>query len=253
MLCKDIISKIESVYPKNAAMEWDNVGLLVGRSDKEVKQIYVALDVTDEVIAEAIEKKADLLVAHHPLIFSPLNRISDSDFIGRRILKLIQNDISCYAMHTNYDILRMGQLAGEILGLENIESFEENGIGKAGELSYAMTVTELCKLIKEKFSLESVKIYGDTNTVVKKIAISPGSGKHMSDIAIEKKLDALVTAEIDHHEGIDSVAQGTVIIDAGHYGLEHIFIRDMELFLKEHLEGINVSAAEVKHPFCVLY
>ena len=105
MLCRDVMNVIEKEYPLNYALSWDNVGLLVGRDDKEVKKIYIALDATDEVIDEAVKNGADMLITHHPMIFSPIKKIHNLDFVGGRILKLIQNDISYYAMHTNYDVL----------------------------------------------------------------------------------------------------------------------------------------------------
>ena len=89
MQCKDIMAMIEGTYPKSAALGFDNVGLQAGRSEKEVRRIYLALDATDAVIEEAIAQEADMLITHHPLIFSPLKHITDEDFIGRRLLKLI--------------------------------------------------------------------------------------------------------------------------------------------------------------------
>ena len=118
MLCRDIMKVIETTYPKHAALEWDNVGLLVGRANKDVKKIYIALDATDEVIDAAISLKADMLITHHPMLFSPVKRITDEDFIGNRVVKLLQHDISYYAMHTNYDVLGMADLSGVMLGLQ---------------------------------------------------------------------------------------------------------------------------------------
>lgn len=258
MLCKDIINKIEDTYPRSAAEEWDNVGLLVGRADKDIQRIYVALDATDEVIFEAICQKADLLLTHHPLLFTPLNQITGDDFIGRRILKLAQNDISYYAMHTNYDVVRMAALAGDLLGLRETEVMhvtdEESGegIGRVGKLERKVTVKECCELVKEKFQLATVKVYGDLDAVAERVAISPGSGKHMSDYAILKGANAFVTAEIDHHEALDANARGMAIIDAGHYGLEHIFIEDMVDFLNKNMQGVEIIGDPLKHPFCVI-
>ena len=124
MLCRDIMNVIEATYPKHAALEWDNVGLLVGCTEKEVKKIYVALDATDEVIDAAIENGVDMLITHHPLIFSPLKKITDEHFIGNRVVKLLQHDISYYAMHTNYDVLGMAELSGKMLGLHEEDVFE---------------------------------------------------------------------------------------------------------------------------------
>ena len=101
------------------ALSWDNVGLLAGREDKEVAKIYVALDAKDEVVDEAILAGADMLVTHHPLIFSGMKQVNNQNFIGRRLVKLIQHDISYYAMHTNYDVKGMADLAADYLKLEN--------------------------------------------------------------------------------------------------------------------------------------
>lgn len=258
MLCREIMDVIERTYPKHAALEWDNVGLLVGRTEKEVKMIYVALDATDEVIDEAIHLGADMLVTHHPLLFSPLKKITDEHFVGSRVVKLLQHDISYYAMHTNYDVLGMAELSGKILGLRNMDVLEitdsekQEGIGRVGELKACMTLEECCDLVKSVFHLPNVKLFGDRDTIVKKAAISPGSGKKMTEIAIEKGVEVLITGDIDHHEGIDAYAQGLAIIDAGHYGLEHIFMKDMAIYLNSHLENVKIKTADINHPFQVI-
>ena len=255
MLCRDIMRVIETTYPKHAALEWDNVGLLVGRTEKEVKKIYVALDATDEVIDAAVEAKADLLITHHPLIFSPLKTITDAHFIGGRVVKLLQHDISYYAMHTNYDVHGMAELSGAILGLEGAETLEvtnfesAEGIGRVGMLETKMSLKECCELVKEKFQLESVRVFGNLDSFVQRAAICPGSGKGMTELAIQKKADVLITGDIAHHEGIDAVAQGLAVIDAGHYGLEHIFINDMATFLGEKLQGVEIDKSSISHPF----
>jgi len=250
MLCKEIIKVIESTYPRHAAMAWDNVGLLVGRTEKEVKKIYIALDATDEVIEEAISCGADMLVTHHPMIFSPLKKITDEHFIGSRVVKLLQHDISYYAMHTNYDVIGMADLASKMLEIQNTEILaEDEGVGQVGEFAEDMTVEECCELIKDTFQLSMVKVFGDVSRKVRRAAICPGSGKHMTEYALQTSADVFITGDIDHHEGIDAVAQGLVIIDAGHYGLEHIFIQDMEAYLNKNLDTVEIVTAKISHPF----
>lgn len=258
MLCKEIIKIIESTYPRKYALEWDNVGLLVGRDDKEVKHIYVALDATDEVIQRAADSGADMLITHHPLIFSGMKKINNQDFIGSRVLRLIQNDISYYAMHTNYDVMGMASLSGEKMSFENAEVLEvtreeecPEGIGRVADVS-EMTLRECCELVKNRFGLDTVKVFGDLEGRVERIAISPGSGKSMVHAALEKKADVLVTGDIDHHTGIDAVAQGLFIIDAGHYGIEHIFIEDMARYLERMTDEVEIEKAQIVHPFCVI-
>ena len=122
-------SKLERLAPLSYSCQWDNPGLLAGRGEKEVSKILIALDATDEVVDLAETKKADLLLTHHPLIFKPVKTVNDQDFIGRRLIKMIQADISCYAMHTNFDIAPggMGDLAAEKLGLLDSIPLEVTG------------------------------------------------------------------------------------------------------------------------------
>lgn len=253
MFCSEIIRIIEKRYPREEALDWDNVGLLVGRTDKEVKKIFVALDATDSVIDYVVKHDVDMLITHHPLLFQAVKKITNEDFIGNRIVTLLKNDVAYYAMHTNYDVLGMASLASRILGLEEEEVFEltnpetQDGIGRVGKIT-EMTLKECCGLVKKKFTLSTVKVFGNLEQNVKRVAICPGSGKHMTSLALKKGADVLVTGDIDHHEGIDAVAQGLAIIDAGHYGLEHIFIDDIYTFLQQHT-NIMVEKENIIHPF----
>ena len=260
MLCKEIIQVIEAAYPREAALDFDNVGLLAGRTEKEVKRVYIALDATDAVIDRAVEAGADMLITHHPLIFSPLKKVTDEDFVSRRVVKLIQNDISYYAMHTNYDVLGMAELAEKILGIRNTEVLDitmekdgkPEGIGRIGELEKPMTLEECCVYVKHKLNLGSLKVFGDMQAEVSRLAISPGSGKTAIAAAIAKGADVLVTGDIGHHDGLDAVEQGLSVIDAGHYGTEYIFIDDMRRFLEDKLPVLDVMTTPVIHPFQVI-
>ena len=260
MLCRDVMNVIEKEYPLNYALSWDNVGLLVGRDDKEVKKIYIALDATDEVIDEAVKNGADMLITHHPMIFSPIKKIHNLDFVGGRILKLIQNDISYYAMHTNYDVLGMAELSEEILQLKETEVLDvtgeffgiSQGIGRVGLLESTMSLRSFCDYVKEKLVLSNIKVFGDLDKEIKKVAISPGSGKSEIAVALKHNVDVLVTGDIGHHEGLDAMEQGLAIIDAGHYGTEYIFVDDMKKYLSQRCPGVEIITEPVSHPFQVV-
>lgn len=263
MLCKDVMETIERRYPCSCAMDWDNVGLLVGRKDKEVNRIYVALDAKDEVIKAAANAHADMLVTHHPMIFSGMRRITEDDFTGRRVIRLIQEDIACYAMHTNYDVMGMAELAEYMMRLKDSQVLEvtcpegpldgkPQGIGRVANLEDPVTLREYCEVVKSSFSLENVRVFGNLEAPVRRVAISPGSGKSMVKAALDMQADVLVTGDIDHHTGIDSVAQGLAIIDAGHYGIEQIFVHDIAEFLRKEFPEAEVTEAPVNHPFQVV-
>lgn len=260
MLCKEIMQVIEATYPRSATLDFDNVGLLAGRAEKEVNRVYLALDATDRVIDRAVETGADMLITHHPLIFSPLKKVTDEDFISRRVVRLIQNDIAYYAMHTNYDVLGMAALSEKILGIKNTQVLDvtisedgrEEGIGRIGELEKTMTLEECCVYVKHRLKLGSLKVFGDMEQKVSRLAISPGSGKTAVAPAIEKGADVLVTGDIGHHDGLDAVEQGLAVIDAGHYGTEYIFIDDMKQFLEEKLPVLEIVTTPIVHPFQVI-
>ena len=224
------------------------------------KSIYIALDATDEVIDAAIECEADMLITHHPMIFSAIKSVRADDFIGRRILKLAKYDISYYAMHTNFDVMGMADAAADeidlierdVLQVTYEDEIGAEGIGRIGRLREEMSLIELCDFVKERFMLDTVKVFGDPDRLCNICAISPGSGKSMIKYAIEKGADVIITGDIDHHEGIDSVAQGLCVIDAGHFGIEKIFVPYMEEFIRREMPEIKVYTHEMTSPFMVL-
>lgn len=260
MKCSEIIEKLEAHSPAVFAEEWDNIGLLAGRRDKEVETVYIALDATDDVIRDAVSRGADMLLTHHPLIFRKLDRVNTDDFTGRRVYQLVRNDISCYAMHTNFDVMGMADAAADELSLTDREvlnvTFEDEiskeGCGRVGKLARRMCVADLAELVKARFHVPSVRVFGDLGDIVETAAVMPGSGGSYIRDAVKAGADVMITGDIDHHEGIDAVAQGLTVIDAGHYGIEKLFIPYMEAFLKRELPGIGIYTAEIKEPFSVL-
>lgn len=260
MRCSEIIEKLETLSPKAYAEDWDNIGLLAGRRDKEVESVYIALDATDEVIEEAVRVGADMLLTHHPLIFKKISRVNTDDFIGRRVYELIKNDISYYAMHTNFDVMGMADAAADELGLKDREvlnvTFEDEiskeGCGRVGRLSKRMSLEELAGLVKKNFQVPSVRVFGDLGDIVETAAVMPGSGGSYIRDAISAGADVMITGDIDHHEGIDAVAQGLTVIDAGHYGIEKLFIPYMEEFIKRELPKLRIYRAEFCEPFVVI-
>ncbi len=260
MKCYEIMERLEELSPTMYAMEWDNVGLIVGRREKDVKRIYIALDATDEVIEAAIKAQTDMLVTHHPLIFSPIKKLQSDDFIGRRILRLARHDIAYYAMHTNFDVMGMSDAAADEIGLKKREvldiTYEDDiakeGIGRQGKLPRIMTLAECAEHIKQCFQLDYVKVFGDLEATVENAAISPGSGNFNIKNAVKAKVDVLITGDIDHHAGLDANAQGLSIIDAGHYGVEKIFVGYIKEYIQRELPEMIVNVHPVSPPFRIL-
>lgn len=260
MVLGDIIKKLETAAPEDFAQDWDNVGLLVGDRAQDITKVYIALDADEAAIAQAQACGAQLLLTHHPLIFSPLKKINTDQFISARVVELLRTGMSCYAMHTNYDAARMGVLAAQRLGIPAEaplgDLFERGGcqygIGSVGDTDHPLTLADLGAQVKDRFGLQTVKIFGDLSGQVQRVAMCPGAGKSMIPDALAQGAQVLITGDIDHHSGIDAVAQGLSIIDAGHYGIEHIFISDMQQYLNRELPQIEAAAQERRDPFVVI-
>lgn len=257
MICRDIIKLLEVLAPTEYALEWDNPGLLTGNRNKDIRTIVIGLDATEVLLNEAVRLRADMIITHHPMIFSPIKAVTADTVIGRKLETLIKNDIACYAMHTNYDTKGgMAKLAAGMLGLKNCQVLEETlnqeGIGQIGLLDSAISTRELGEKVKEVFGLKNVIIYGNEEKMIDKVAICPGSGKSVINIAAKKEADCLITGDIGHHEGIDAMEMGMSIIDASHYGLEKIFINDIYKYLKEYCPGVEIIPLGQGVPFCVI-
>lgn len=261
MKCIELLQALEKQMPLHLAMDWDNAGLLLGRGQKEIQRIFIALDATGEVVEEALKAKADLILTHHPVLFSPVKRLTDETPFGKKLLKLLAADTAVISMHTNYDIAPgcMADLAGDRLDLTHREPLEETGVdekgenigvGKVGELQKPLTLSQLAGLVKTRFDLQGLVVFGSQciQEPVQRVAVSPGSGRGMKAFAIQKGAKVLITGDISHHEGLDAAEEGLCIIDAGHYGLEHIFIRDMEKRVKALDPGIAIRVYGGSNP-----
>lgn len=260
MICSELIEKLNTLCPPEDAMSWDNSGLITGRADRTVKTVYIALDATDAVIEAAAAAGAELLLTHHPLVFSPLKKINDSDFTGRRLLALAEHRINCFAMHTNFDVNVMADLAAKKLGLLNAVPLEvtketENvaeGIGKTGDLKTPVSLKDYAAKVKEIFDLKTVSVFGAPETMILRAAVCPGSGKSMIGHAVRTGANVLITGDIGHHEGLDALACGLAVIDAGHQGIEKIFIDYMKAYFENNFPEINVVTEISRAPFTVI-
>lgn len=260
MKAYELTGWLEERYPAKAAEEWDNVGLLVGDDEKDISHIFLALDLTEEVLDEALEAGADMIITHHPMIFSGIKKINNHTYTGRKILTLIREEIPYYAMHTNYDVLGMAELSADYLKLQDrtvlsVTDETENGVqgcGRVGKLPEKMTLKSCAEFVKAAFSLTDVKVYGGLEQEVAVAAVCTGSGKSMVDEAIAAGADVYVTGDIDHHTGIETVAKGLALIDAGHYGTEYIFMEAMKHVLEAAFPQLKVSCAKVISPYTIL-
>ena len=231
--CSDIINIMEEYANPNLAEDWDNVGLMVGDENRTISKILVALDIDDKIIDEAIEKKCDMIITHHPFIFKGIKSIKASDTLGNRIIKLIKNNICVFSAHTNLDIAINGtsDTFAKLLNLEKISNlFEKDnslvGLGRVGQLEETMPFSELIESVKNILKLKNLVVCGDLDTPVKKIGICPGAGGEVDFMlqAISEGCDVYITGDIKYHNSQVANDLGLCLIDATHYASEAIIV-----------------------------
>ncbi len=263
MKCGEVIEYLEQLSPKKYASNWDNVGLLVGRRDKEIKKLMVSLDASGKVVRLAVENNVDMLVTHHPIIFSSIKKVNEDDFVSEKVLTLAEHGISYYAMHTNFDTVGgMGELAAgpEYLNLTDteplvFESDDIEGMGRGGRLPKPMTAKEVSEYVKERFGIPFVMLYQDesiADKVFDRIAVLPGSGKSELDTVRRLGYELYLTGDYGHHPGLDAIDMDLTVIDATHYGLEHIFTPYITGYLKEQCSGVEILPIDTGCPVAVV-
>lgn len=230
----DVFEYLNGIAPVSLKMDFDNVGLLVGDRNSAVSKILVSLDVTDEVIAEAAEFGAQLIVSHHPIIFEPIKEVLYSDLGGRKIYNLIRNDISAICMHTNLDIAEGGvnDALMSVLGVVPEDYLEytgtdidglSHGCGRIGELEREMKLIDFLSMCKSKLKSNGLRYY-DAGLPVKKLAVMGGSGGSSVQLAKNMGCDTYVTADVKYNSFLDAKELGINLIDADHFCTENVVV-----------------------------
>lgn len=250
--CRDITWLMEDFAPAKYAEAWDNPGLNVGDLDKDVSKILVALDATNEVIDEAIDKNVDLIVTHHPFLFHAIKKINYDKPDGRKIFKLIKNDIGVFAAHTNLDAVRGGtnDVLADLLGIKDtkvlaLEKEDGIGIGRYGVINEDITMGILAVRVKEALGLDAVRVTGNMSRSVSKIALCTGAGIEFLDDAVKNKCDVYITSDIKYHEAQQAIDKNIALIDATHYATENIIVPVIAGYLRKKLENRGIDDVEI--------
>ena len=237
---------MESKYPKELAYEWDNVGLQVGTLNQVSKKVLITLDVTKDVIKEAIHKKADLIISHHPLMFKPMSSIVFDTPKGWMIKNLVKNNISVYSAHTNFDQADggMNDILAEAMEIKNPKLLDEHdNIGRYGEIE-EMKITDFVKKLKTTFGLNTVKIIGNDKKKIKTVGVSGGSGSHHMYQARIRGCDVYVTGDVTYHTALDAIQLGITLLDVGHH-IEKIFVQALKSELESQFPDVIFIASEI--------
>lgn len=229
----DIAKKIESFCPTSYACSWDNVGLIVGNRQKQVKKVLVSLDFDIGVAKEAKEAGAELIVTHHPVMFDPINKITADTPLGCALLYMIENGIALYSAHTNLDCAPGGinDYLVNLYGFTNsrhhsIEEGKEFGLARISEPHSPCTLKELAAHIAKKLGLSSISYVGNDDAIIKTALTCSGSGGSLITAANAELVDVFITGDVKYSSARDAAELGTNVICAGHYDTE-IFVMDI--------------------------
>ena len=243
--CQLIMNALERIAPRCLAEDWDNPGLLVGSYAQKIERVLIALDVDDAVTAEAIECRANLIVAHHPAIFRGMKQLRTDLPLGKRLAALITHNIAVAAAHTNLDVARGGvnDVLAARLGLEKLSAFvvtqQEDGmtesIGRVGTLPAPTNIEDFARTVRERLCVSHVRLAAAAARPVRRVAVCGGAGADFIDDAVRRGADVYVTGDVKYHDAQRAVEQGMHIIDAGHFGTESPVLAVLAERLREEL------------------
>lgn len=242
--CNDVVKHMEEWAPGRFAEEWDNVGLQVGDMGQPVRKVLICLDLKPDVIDEALAEGADMIVSHHPLLYKSVRSITNNEFKGRIIYKLIQNGICYYCAHTNLDIACGGvndELA-RLLGLMEVEVLEEKP-GRIGNLTEHTGLDVFALMVKKALGANHIRAIGSIDRTVKRVSVSSGSYDKTLPLALAMGADVIVSGDIRYHDALDILDAGLCAIDAGHFATENIILPVMVNYLRK--AGIDAIASMI--------
>lgn len=255
----DILNYLNTFAPAYMKEDWDNVGLLCGKENQPVTKILVALDPFEHVCKEAEAIGAELIVTHHPLIFSAPRAITDTTPLGRTIIHLIQKNISAINAHTNLDCAPGGvnDVLAQRLGLQNIQVLDPKGTDcdgnpwgllRTGEVK-EQSLLDFLANVKSALNCKGVR-YADGNRTVSKVAVGGGSCGGALREVYDAGCDTFVTADVKYNQFNDAKELGINLIDAGHFCTENPVVATLAEKLQNAFPEIHVEISKT-HADCI--
>ena len=252
MTTRRIVEALETLAPLALQEDYDNAGLQVGLPDSEVTGVLLCLDITEEIVDEAVRKGCSLVVSHHPLIFKPLKRVTDATYQQRCVMKAVRNGVALYSAHTNLDNAEDGvnYRIASLIGLKGIEWLEEKpvtagrscGSGVVGDLPEPEPAAAFLARLKETFGIECLMHTDAAGKTVRRVALCGGAGSFLMDAARAKGADCFVTGEISYHHFFD--ADGLLLVAMGHYQSERFTVDLLRDFLASRFPGLRLEMTE---------
>ena len=249
--------------PPELAESWDNTGLQVGDPDAPVQRLIVALDATENVLEAASERKAQMVLTHHPLLFQPVRSLDISKQLPRLLAGFLRKNIALAAAHTNLDstVGGVSDLLANALGLSDVKPLHTSepnppsvGLGRIGNLPYGCKLSEIMHKVSNMLGNPGLLVVGHPGQMITRVALCGGSGSDLWPMAIDEDADLFLSAEIKHHIAREAEQMGKAIIDAGHFYTEWPVVPAMAEYMKQQAseEGWDLEISifdDEKSPF----
>ena len=246
----DIYRYLDKKAPFSLQMSFDNAGFLVGRSQAPVNKLMVALDITEEVIAEADTEGCQLIVSHHPIIFHPAKSLTDNDPTGRCLLALVESRIAAICAHTNLDAVEGGvnDALAHKLGLTDIGQLHQDGldpegrpygIGRVGKVQGFDNAEQFAAFVKRTLNAQGLRLE-NAGGPVRKVAVGGGACGGMLSVAAAQGCDTFVTSDVKYNTFLDAKAMGISLIDAGHFSTENVVCPILADWLRKEFPKIEI-------------
>lgn len=262
VLVRDVIDVIRSFAPENVQESWDNSGLSVGDADAEVTGVLVGFDCTPELVDEAVECGANLIVTHHPLIFSALRRVTPDDAVGLAVMKAIRGGVAIYSAHTSADKVVGGVswAMARRIGLENVTILDvdgsvcgpdgqECGLGIVGDFPEPVPVEKAVEIVKSAFRVPYVKTSRLwPGLMISRVAACGGSGSSLISKAREAGAQLYVCGDISYHHFF--TPEGFILMDVGHYESEIDIVDILFSLIRKnfHTFAVRITRLDYTNP-----
>ncbi len=233
MTLSNLLATFETLWPKATAEDWDRPGLMVGHPDQEIKKVLLSVDVTSEVLDQAVQENCQLLITHHPLLLRPAHELGELTLKGNLVTKAIRSGLAIFSAHTNADIAAGGvsQSLAMAIGLRNVFPLDPaSGHGIVGDIDELNLVDFARKVSKAiPATAAGVKVAGDSARLVSKVALVGGAGDGFLPLAASAGVDVFITSDLRHHPAQDFIEQskltdGPSLIDISHWAAEWVWL-----------------------------
>lgn len=256
----ELLTAMDELWPIDGAEDWDSPGLVTGAHSARISRVLLTVDVTDEIIEEAIAGGFDLIVAHHPLLLRGLKTVAEATSKGSILAKAIRNNIAIYAAHTNADIVPRGvsEALASAFGLEYSMPLTATGAqvghGRIGSLPEPQTLGELAKAIARVLppTASGIRVAGNFEGTVRKIALCGGAGDSFIDAAYEAGADVYVTSDLRHHPVQEILERARAenrhfsLIDVSHWAAEWMWLEWAASDIQGRFASIQIVVSEIR-------